>query len=281
MKDIKAFSDSELLEKTRQVVAEERRITARVLAHLEEVERRQLYLSLECSSLFEYCQKDLKYSESEANARISAMRLSREVPEVVQAVSEGRLSLTNLVKARTYFNKTPMALEQKRELLSELEGLTTRECVRRLEPDAPQRKTFEVDDELLADLQRIREIWGNQDLSDTELLRKMAKLVLARIDPEAKKSPVAPKVQAPDAQEPKAATSDTPPAELVTPETRHIPAAIKRAVWARDRGRCTYAGCRSRYAIQFDHVIPYSHGGAHTASNLRLLCRAHHRARVA
>jgi hypothetical protein len=114
----------------------------------------------------------------------------------------------------------------------------------------------------------------------------MAKLVLARIDPETKKSPVAPKVdepkvQSPNAQEPKAATSDTPPAELVTPETRHIPATVKRAVWVRDRGRCTYAGCQSRYALQFDHVIPYSHGGAHAVSNLRLLCRAHHQARAA
>jgi hypothetical protein len=276
MKEIKTLCDSELLENTRQVVAEERRITALVLAHLEEVERRRLYLSLKCSSLFEYCQKDLRYSENEANARISAMRLSREVPEVVQAVEEGRLSLTNLVKARSFFNKTPMAVEQKRELLSELEGLTTRECVRRLEPDAPQRKTFEVDDELLADLQRIRELWGNQNLSDTELLRKMAKLVLAGIDPEAKRSPVAPK-----AQEPKAAASDTPPPDLVTPETRHIPAAIRREVWIRDRGRCAWPGCTSRYALQYDHLVPYSHGGSRAAANLRLLCRAHHRLRSA
>jgi 5-methylcytosine-specific restriction endonuclease McrA len=102
----------------------------------------------------------------------------------------------------------------------------------------------------------------------------MAKLVLARIDPEAKRSPVAPKVRAPDAQEPTTAASDTPPAELVTPETRHIPATIKREVWIRDRGRCSWPGCASRYALQYDHIVPYSHGGAHAASNLRLLCRA-------
>jgi hypothetical protein len=206
------------------------------------------------------------------------------LPEVVEAVEQGRLSLTNAVKARTFFRKTPMAVEQRREVLRSIEGLTTRECERRLEPEAPLRETFEVDDELLADLERIREIWGNQNLSDTELLRKMAKLVLSRIDPEAKRSPVAPKVRAPDAREPKvqaphAPSADCPPPELFTPETRHIPASIKREVWLRDRGRCTYAGCTSRYALQYDHLIPYSHGGPHTAGNLRLLCRAHHRLR--
>ena len=227
---------------------------------------------------------ELGYTENEAFSRIAAMRLSREVPEVVQAVEDGRLSLTNLAQAQSFFRKSekPVPVEEKRKVLQELEGMSTRECKKKLMPEEAQKKTFEVDDALLADLRRIRELWGNQDLSDMELLRKMAKLVLSRIDPEAKKSVGAPKVNV-KADVKVDAELEEVPAELNTPETRDIPAAVKREVWKRDEGRCTYRHvgqrCSSRYALQLDHVVPYSHGGAHTATNLRLLCRAHHRMR--
>ena len=68
---------------------------------------------------------------------------------------------------------------------------------------------------------------------------------------------------------------------------RAIPAAVKRAVWRRDRGRCSYVDrtggrrCGSQHLLQIDHVVPYACGGAADPSNLRLLCAAHHRHRHA
>ena len=68
---------------------------------------------------------------------------------------------------------------------------------------------------------------------------------------------------------------------------RAIPAAVKRAVWRRDRGRCSYVDrtsgrrCGSQHLLQIDHVVPYARGGAAEPSNLRLLCAAHHRHRHA
>lgn len=61
---------------------------------------------------------------------------------------------------------------------------------------------------------------------------------------------------------------------------RHIPAAVKAEVWRRDGGRCTYrsaAGqrCPAVTRLEFDHVVPVARGGASTAANLRLRCRAH------
>ena len=66
---------------------------------------------------------------------------------------------------------------------------------------------------------------------------------------------------------------------------RAIPAAVKRAVWRRDRGRCSYVDrtsgrrCGSHHLLQIDHVVPYAKGGAAETNNLRLLCAAHHRHR--
>ena len=62
--------------------------------------------------------------------------------------------------------------------------------------------------------------------------------------------------------------------------SRHIPADVKRAVWQRDQGRCTFTGphgvrCTERGQLEFDHVRPHADGGAASAGNVRLLCRRH------
>ena len=68
---------------------------------------------------------------------------------------------------------------------------------------------------------------------------------------------------------------------------RAIPAAVKRQVWQRDGGRCSYVDretgrrCNSRYMIEIDHILPHALGGGADPGNLRLVCRAHHRHRHA
>ena len=61
--------------------------------------------------------------------------------------------------------------------------------------------------------------------------------------------------------------------------SRHIPAGIKRAVWARDGGQCAFRGkhrrCTETSFLEFHHVVPYADGGETTASNLELRCRTH------
>ena len=61
---------------------------------------------------------------------------------------------------------------------------------------------------------------------------------------------------------------------------RAIPAAVRREVWARDGGRCTFTSsagrqCGADRGLEFDHVRPVARGGESTAANLRLRCRAH------
>lgn len=52
--------------------------------------------------------------------------------------------------------------------------------------------------------------------------------------------------------------------------TRSIPQDVKIAVAARDGGRCRQ--CGSAVDLHFDHVIPWSKGGANTVANIQLLC---------
>ncbi len=61
--------------------------------------------------------------------------------------------------------------------------------------------------------------------------------------------------------------------------SRHIPAPIKREVWARDAGRCAFQGDLGRCAetgfLEFHHVVPYADGGETSVKNLELRCRSH------
>ncbi len=63
---------------------------------------------------------------------------------------------------------------------------------------------------------------------------------------------------------------------------RYVPSRVKCQVWKRDKGQCTFVSdtghrCTSRSDLEFDHIVPVARGGKTTASNLRLLCRAHNR----
>ncbi len=65
-----------------------------------------------------------------------------------------------------------------------------------------------------------------------------------------------------------------------SPCSRHIPAAVRRAVHARDGNRCRYVDeqgrrCSARDRLEYHHRHPYGLGGDHSLQNIRLMCRAH------
>ena len=76
------------------------------------------------------------------------------------------------------------------------------------------------------------------------------------------------------------AAVDRPRATSLTGRTgRYVGAAVKRAVWERDQGRCAFDGaagrCTERGFLEYHHLVPHAEGGATTAENLELRCRAH------
>ena len=77
-----------------------------------------------------------------------------------------------------------------------------------------------------------------------------------------------------------AATDQPRPGRHVKPDSRHITAEVRRAVWKRDGGQCTFTcddghRCEETKDLQFDHIDPYARVGQATVGGVRLLCRAH------
>ena len=71
-----------------------------------------------------------------------------------------------------------------------------------------------------------------------------------------------------------------PPPPRRTGPREAIPAAVRRAVWERDHGRCQWpldsgGRCDSTHLLELDHIDPWARDGRPTEANLRLLCHRH------
>jgi len=76
------------------------------------------------------------------------------------------------------------------------------------------------------------------------------------------------------------AATPRPRPQRSSADPRHIPAHVKRTVWERDGGQCTFmseAGqrCPARRRLEYDHVDPVARGGEATVAGIRIRCRAH------
>src|SRR3990167_9030628 len=132
--EIRKLNKEKLLTQITKLAAEERKLTAQILHYLREVEARRLFAELGYGSLLEFCVKHLRYSESAAYRRISAMRLLKDVEIVDEAIASGNLSLSNAAKVQSFFQAEKKAKEktysreEKQQLLKRVEQKSFREC---------------------------------------------------------------------------------------------------------------------------------------------------------
>jgi len=93
-----SIPDEELLERLSTLVDRHRRCEAELVAHLAEVDARQLNLGKACSSMFSYSTEVLHLSEHEAYLRIACARASRRFPVLLDMLADGRLHLSAIAK---------------------------------------------------------------------------------------------------------------------------------------------------------------------------------------
>lgn len=291
-----ALSDKILLENTKSIAAREREITLEVLHHLREVERRSLFAKLGYSSLFEYALNELRYSAASAQRRISSMRLLKELPSLEKKIEEGTLNLSTLSQAQSFFRQEKISQksqiknsQDKIELLKSLENKSAREVEKvliskssepiKLIPEIVRAVSqtqseikFLVESELLKEIEELRNLLAHSHpgASIKEILIYSVKNTLKALRP---KDMVAKKA--------KNLLPTLKPKVTPLKISRYIPANVKREVWARDRGECTYKNqetgkkCACKYGLEYDHIQPYALGGESTEENLRLRCKAH------
>ncbi|MDP9203244.1 MAG: HNH endonuclease [Gemmatimonadota bacterium] len=311
------LADNELLAEVKRLAERELEATADLIATLAELDARRLYLGEGCSSLFSYCTRVLHLSEHAAYGRIEAARATRRHPVVLDMLAAGLVNLTTvclLAPHLTDENHVDVLNSARHKSKREVEHLVAwlrpkpavPSVVRKLPaqessaaqnvatsvarapddaligvpvptaesparpavvaPLAPERYKvqFTVTRETYDKLRRAQELLRHTIPSgDPATIFDRALTLLLR-DAEKAKLPagIRPRVSAP-----------------LKEGSRHIPAAVKFEVWARDAGQCGFIGtngrCVERGFLEFHHVIPFAAGGPATTENIQLRCRSH------
>jgi hypothetical protein len=133
MNDVSALSDRDLLSNLHASLASERKLVAYVLAILMEVEERRLHLLTGHSSMFVFCMSALGMSEGKAFRRITAARLAKSYPAILDLVASGAVHLSGLVLLRDHL--TP---ENHAELFAEASGKSKKAIAALLAARAPR-----------------------------------------------------------------------------------------------------------------------------------------------
>jgi hypothetical protein len=88
------LSDDDLVARLKGLVARDHDLTAQIVAHLAELDTRDVFLREGYGSLFVYCRDALGLSEWEAYNRIEVARAARRFPVILDMLAEGSVSLT-------------------------------------------------------------------------------------------------------------------------------------------------------------------------------------------
>jgi hypothetical protein len=88
------LSDDDLVARLKGLVSRDRDLTAQIVAHLAELDTRDVFLREGYGSLFVYCRDALGLSEWEAYNRIEVARAARRFPVILDLLAEGSVNLT-------------------------------------------------------------------------------------------------------------------------------------------------------------------------------------------
>ncbi len=319
---LESLSDDALLRGLADLLRQSRRVEADLVAHIAELEVRRLYVREAAPSMFVYCTSVLHLSEAEAYLRINVARAAREHPVLLEMLADGRLHLSGTAKLLPHLTREnrdvllSLAVHKSKreieELLAERAPRPDVPALMRRLPARPIREKAEVSTvELRPD--------GVQGTAAPDVVTRPVPVSLAVVEP---LSPARYKVQFTAGAElyeklerlrallrheipdgdlgriiEKAVTEElerlearrfghtkSPRQVQVRKDlsSRHIPAAVRRAVHRRDGGRCRFVDVQGRRCpegdrLEYHHRHPFGLGGGSDVENIGLMCRAHNR----
>lgn len=309
MRKLEAMSNEDLIKALGECASVERAGQVELLRYLAEMSRRELFLELGFSSMWDYCRRALKFSESVSQQRIVVARAAGRFPGILDRIGDGRLSLCAAA------DLVPMLDDKNAEaMLDAAEGKTRREVqamgvaagakpvrrdvIRRVSaPSAlplAQSPVPEAASHSLASapvpaqrsapvLLRVAFTASAEVVAKLEKLQsllgdatledvvgKAADLLLAKVDSGQRQA----------RRESRKAALPSPKPKTMP---RRPPSPIRDRVLLASGQRCEFVSpsgrrCAETKRLQIDHVRPYALGGTSIDErNLRCLCAAHNR----
>jgi len=281
----RGLPDAKLLERLSELAARERAALCDLLAHLAELDTRDVHLNLGYASLFVYCREALALSEHDAFNRVRVARAARRFPSILERLREGALNLVSLKLLAPYL--TPENLERVLECARGRRRFEIEQIVGSLAPWPEPPACIGGEPAAAGPLpppvapgHPVQLTVSAETFEKLRLAKDMLRHALPSGDDAALFDRALSALLDELAKKKFAATDSPRPQRDTSPTSRHVPAQVKREVWLRDVGRCAFVGgggrrCGERAFLEFHHVRPYAAGGAATLDNIELRCRRH------
>lgn len=302
--NLACVSNEQIVVRLREALGGEREQLAEFLRVLAEIDTRKLYVDLGYTSLFVYCVEALNLSHDQAYRRVATARAGQRFPVILRMIAAGEIHMTGVAKLSKYLtpaNHSELLEKSRRKSKAEIELLIAtmfpqeeekKATIRRLSGSggsASRSKSTRRKAEVSPVSGTSYSVRFTASARAKGLLDK-AKDLLAHRKPNIDVDEIlelALEGLVETLEKKRWAKTDRPrksssrgDEEVAKPGDRYVPAAVKRAVYERDGGRCSYISadgtrCSCTYGLELDHVHPVALGGASTFENLRLRCRAH------
>jgi len=311
--DIVSLGNAELLAATRAILRRACVVEADLLVHLAEIEERRLHSEMAFPTMFAFCVDELGFSEDQAYNRTTVARVARRIPAMLDSLRSGAVHLTGLRLLARHLTE-----ENHRDLLAEAAGKSKRqieEIVARLDPKPhvpdsvrkrPVRNAGTPEMTLVAPgtsgaaptpprEQRAIVAPLNEDTFEVKFtasrglrdkLRRAQDLLRHRL-PSGEIAAIFEKALdslIEKVEKERFAVVGKPRTDAIevagSASSRQVPAAIRRHVYDRDGGRCTFVDarghrCKERGLLEFDHLDGFARTRSHDPERIVLRCRAH------
>lgn len=266
------------------------------------VESRRLYYEFDVPSLFIYCVELLGLSRATAQDFICVVRKSLEVPELANALRDGKITISKARKICSVL--TPASAKQWIDLAIHC---SCREVERTVAMTNPREAAHEsmkyvtgdvlefklgVSEEWSELLKRTKDLLSQKErraVSSEDALYFLMSEYCRKNDPVEKAKRTAKRAEKETCDKPTAGSNDVAtlrPSRRSKPEnsnarTRYRPAKIEHEVDLRDGGQCTFVDssgtrCESRRWLEKHHIAGFAGGGDHSLENLVTHCSSHH-----
>jgi hypothetical protein len=246
-----------------------------LLSVLMEMRSKKVFRELSYTGVYDYCERALHLSKSQAFYFKSVAEKAEEVPEIKTAIVQGEITLSQarrIVPAITKLNhqewiekaKTLNQTELEREVTAVNPKSHIREKIKPVAPELSELKVG-VNRETEHNLEVLKDILSQKlgkPASLADVVAWMAKECRKKFDL---------------TQSPIISSGNRP----VKPGRHAVKPSTKKEVYQRDEGQCTYVSsdgqrCIQKRWLQMHHSQEVSRGGLNTVDNLSLLCSAHH-----
>lgn len=249
----KGLSAAEVDRRLVSLAKTHRRLESALCFYLQEVEERQLYCEYGHASTVDYARERLGFEDRKTWSLLQIARRFKVLPELKKAFSQGAIPWTKAreaVKAAT--PETDRSWVEK--CLTMSNRRIENEVRQTLPPVKKKTLVLVLEDEMLDVWDQTREACerlAGKTLTDLEVFDLMCAEVLCTY-------------------------AATPPFD---PE-KEDEGGFVRSIAERDGWKCVRPGCRSRTALQGDHIVPRSQGGSDSDDNKIILCAACHHAKT-